>query len=105
MREIGTPRRVLVVGEGNGRFLAAFVKAHLVAAIDCVEARARMIELARPEVAASPVTFIHSDVRAVALARNSYDLVVTHFLLDCFSEETLAPLICQLTDAATKEAC
>ena len=63
-----------------------------------------MIALARREAAAAQVTFTQADVRAVPLPRNSYDLIVTHFLLDCFAEETLAPLIRQLADAANSEA-
>jgi ubiquinone/menaquinone biosynthesis C-methylase UbiE len=104
VREVGRPRRVLVVGEGNGRFLAELVRIHPQARVDCIEASARMIELARAEVGAAQVAFIQADVRSVALAKNSYDLIVTHFLLDCFSEETLAPLIRRLAGTTTAEA-
>ena len=96
LREIGRPRRVLVVGEGNGRFLAEFVRLHPETAVDCIEASARMIALARRAAGAAQVAFIQADIRAVALPRNSYDLIVTHFLLDCFSEETLPLLIDRL---------
>jgi len=102
--KIEKPQRVLVVGEGNGRFLAEFVRRYPETSVDCVEGSARMIELARRAAGAAPVTFIEADVGTVALARNSYDLIVTHFVLDCFSAETLPPLIGKLTDAATTEA-
>ena len=51
VRDVGAPRRVLLVGEGNGRFLAEFVRAHPGAAIDCVEASA--FSLARCSLQAS----------------------------------------------------
>ncbi len=104
LREIGRPQRVLVVGEGNGRFLAEFVRMHPNVPVDCIEASARMIALAQRAAGAAEVTFIQADITAVALSKNSYDLIVTHFLLDCFSEETLPPLIDRLAEAATAEA-
>lgn len=104
LREIEPPRRVLIVGEGNGHFLADLFQAYPGPQVDCIEASARMIEMSRRAVGAAPVTFVQADVRTVALSKKSYDLVVTHFLLDCFPEETLAPLIGQLADAATAEA-
>jgi hypothetical protein len=62
------------------------------------------VTLAQREVGAAQATFIEADIQTVTLSRNSYDLIVTHFLLDCFSEETLSPLIGRLADAATAEA-
>jgi len=104
LREIEAPRRVLIVGEGNGRFLAKLLRIHPHAQVDCVEASACMIALARRESVAAQAAFIQADVRTVALVKNSYDLIVTDFLLDCFSEETLASLIRRLAEAATSEA-
>lgn len=104
VRAIDRPRRALLVGEGNGRFLAELLRAHPGLQVDCIEASGRMIALAQCALGAAQVTFIQADIRAVALSRNSYDLIVTHFLLDCFSEETLPPLIGRLADAAMAEA-
>jgi len=102
--KIDTPHRVLVLGEGNGRFLREFVRHYPEASVDCVEGSARMIALARRAVGSTSVRFIEADVGAVALVKNSYDLIVTHFVLDCFSEETLPPLIGRLADAAATDA-
>lgn len=104
VREIEHPRRVLVVGEGNGRFLEEFVRVHPGAEVDCVEESARMIELSRRAVGSARITFIQADIQTVALPPNSYDLIVTHFLLDCFSERNLERLIRQLGVAATGDA-
>ena len=104
VREIGRPRRVLIVGEGDGRFLAELLRVNPGVQVDCIESSARMIEMARRAVRGTEVRFILADVRTVPLRDNCYDLIVTHFLLDCFSEKTLAPLLRQLAEAATAEA-
>ena len=41
------PKRVLTVGEGTGHFLRKFVRVHRDAVVDCLDASARMLELAR----------------------------------------------------------
>ncbi|MGH8095006.1 MAG: class I SAM-dependent methyltransferase [Chthoniobacterales bacterium] len=104
LREIPRPRRVLVLGEGNGRFLAEFVRAHPTALVDCVEASARMIELARQRVNAAQLHFIHANVQDTALKPGTHDLIVTHFFLDCFDEKALSTLIDRLACAATPAA-
>ena len=104
VRQIAAPRCVLVVGEGNGRFLAAFLQAYPDAAVTCVEASARMIALARKRVRKEQVDFIEADIRAVALPPVQYDLIVTHFVLDCFCEATLREVVAKLARAATPEA-
>lgn len=105
VREIESPRRVLVVGEGDGRFLAEFVRAHPDAAVDCVDASARMIELARARLGDRPlVNFICADLRRVLLEASYYDLVVTDFFLDCFAEEALTAVIAKLANSAAPNA-
>jgi ubiquinone/menaquinone biosynthesis C-methylase UbiE len=102
LRGIESPRRVLIVGEGNGRFLAEFVRAHPGAVVDCVEASSRMIELARRRLKKqSLVHFIQADIGELKLVPNSYDLIVTHFFLDCFGKRTLAAVIAKLANSAT----
>ncbi len=104
IHEIGSPRRVLILGEGNGRFLAQFLKAHPAARVDCVEASARMLALARRRVRSRAINFIQADLMETELEPGSYDLIVTHFVLDFFDERTLPPLIEKLACAATAKA-
>ena len=104
VREIAAPRRVLVVGEGNGRFLAAFLQAFPDAAVTCIEASARMIALTRRRVGKALVDFVEEDIREVALPPAHYDLIVTHFVLDCFNEATLSEVVAKLAHAAKPEA-
>jgi len=50
------------------------------------------------------VRFLHLDIMSWAPPENHYDLVVTHFLLDCFPKAELADVIKRLASAATPEA-
>ena len=104
VRQIASPQRVLIVGEGDGRFLAEFVRAHPGVAVDCVETSARMIGLAQARLGQDQVRFIREDVRSVTLPAAHYDLIVTHFVLDCFSAPALGEVVARLAHAATPEA-
>ena len=102
--EIGRPHRVLIVGEGNGRFLAELLRVHPCLQVDCIEASTRMIALAHRELEESRVNFIQADIQATLLPAQHYDVIVTHFFLDCFVEKTLAMVIAKLANAATPQA-
>jgi ubiquinone/menaquinone biosynthesis C-methylase UbiE len=103
--EIGSPRRALIVGEGNGRFLAAVLQRHPLIRIDCVDSSERMLDLARQHVQeTSPnevgrVAFLREDVRSWT-PNDRYDLIVTHFLLDCFSTPQIGLIVAKLAQAA-----
>lgn len=99
--QMAGPTRVLIVGEGDGRFLREFVRAYPKIDIDCVDASARMQELARtrlqrdaPESLAQ-VRFHHADIRNW-IPPHTYDLIVTHFFLDCFERDELERVITRI---------
>ena len=104
VRQIAPPRQVLIAGEGNGRFLGQFVRVHPAATIDCIESSARMISLARQRTGAAPVNFIQADLRDLPLAANHYDLIVTHFFLDCLCGPVLHEVVQKLASSATTRA-
>jgi SAM-dependent methyltransferase len=85
VREIRPPRRALIVGEGDGRFLAQLLSTGE-PWIDCVEVSAGMIALARKRTCNARVTFIQCDIRDLTLCEAQYDLLVSHFFLDCFTK-------------------
>jgi len=103
VREIETPLRILIVGEGNGRFLAE-LKRTGETRIDCVEMSARMIALARKQVPDADLNFIQADIRDLPLRQAHYDLIVSHFFFDCFTEGALAGIIARLANAAALDA-
>lgn len=108
--EIAAPRRALIVGEGNGRFLCELLRLHPGVEIHCIDASQRMLQLARKRIDrelphhAGRVRFLHQDITQWHASENHYDLVVTHFVLDCFPEAKLAGVIKKLARAATDDA-
>jgi ubiquinone/menaquinone biosynthesis C-methylase UbiE len=108
--EIGLPRRALIVGEGNGRFLCELLRLHPNVEVDCVDASERMLELARRRIErrlpadATHVRFLRHDITSWRPPEASYDLIVTHFFLDCFSEDRMANIVNRLSRAATPNA-
>lgn len=104
--ELTDARRVLVLGEGDGRFLAAFLAANRDATVDVVDASPAMIALARRRVAAVPgaaarVRWHAADARRISPPGAPHDLIVTNFFLDCFPPPELGPLIARLADGLT----
>ena len=103
--EIPLVENALLVGEGHGKFLASLLQRNPSVQVTCVDASARMIEVARERLlrAALPidhVRFVHAEVPAWNPPANRYDLVATHFFLDCFPREQLAAVISSLQRAA-----
>ena len=104
LRTIDPPRRVLIVGEGDGRFLREFRRVFPSCEVDCVEASARMIALAEARTDRDDVCFLHADILEWVPPAHRYDLVVTHFFLDCFDERRLAHVIESIASATEPHA-
>jgi len=91
--ELGNPQKVLVLGDGDGRFLQVFTALYPQASIDAVDGSVRMIELAQAR--APSVTFHHADAREFCFEQQ-YDLAVAHFFFDCFEQQELASLLARV---------
>ena len=108
--KIAAPRRALIVGEGNGRFLCELLRTHPKVEVDCLDASERMLQLARKRIQqtwpdhAPRVRFLHEDITSWIPSEDRYDLIVTHFVLDCFREPELALIIKKLAGTATADA-
>jgi len=107
--EIGSARRAFIVGEGNGRFLADVLQRYPLLRIDCLDSSERMLDLAQRHVLETTpdeigrVTFIRDDVRSWT-PNDRYDLIVTHFFLDCFSTQQVGLIVAKLAQAAAPNA-
>lgn len=108
--EIDPPCQVLIAGEGNGRFLCELLRRYPKVEVDCRDASPRMLQLARrrledelPDRLPS-VRFLPGDIESLSESVGHYDLLVTHFFLDCFSEPALTRVIRKLARAATDNA-
>ena len=99
-------RRVLLVGEGDGRFGEAARRHGCVAHIDCVDASAEMLRRAKSRICAAGqgTAEFHDMALPAKLPGKDYDLVVTNFFLDCFSTEELQDVVARIASAATRNA-
>jgi len=105
LHQVKAPKRALIVGEGNGRFLQALLQTHRDVVVDCVDSSLQMLQLARERIAhAANVRFLHEDLTVWSPEENAYDLIVTHFFLDCFTHDEIARIVGKLARAATGNA-
>jgi ubiquinone/menaquinone biosynthesis C-methylase UbiE len=110
LTEIGTPVRVLLMGEGNGKFLSELLKMYPEVKVDCVDASARMLQLTeervRREIGGSKqgLRLLHEDLWTWSPEPNAYELIVTHFVLDCFRENEIERIVAKLAGAARRNA-
>jgi len=82
-------RKILLLGDGDGRFLEALLAAGGSAEILSVDASAQMLKLSRARVgdAAGRVRFCHSSIEDFEPADGFRpDLVAAHFFFDCFDD-------------------
>ena len=97
--------RLLIVGEGNGRFLLEFLKGYPDASVTVIDESAEMLELAkkrlqRAGISHQNVEFKVADLRAVELPENVFDLIVTHFFFTNFPEAEVAEMVSALSCSA-----
>jgi len=88
-------RRALVLGDGDGRFTARLLRANAQIRVDAVDASPAMLRalMRRAETEASRVKTQVADLRDWMPALAGYDLIVTHFLLDCLTEREVRRLV------------
>lgn len=96
--ELRDCRRILVLGDGDGRGLARLAGLAPAAAIDSFDLSAAMLARARQRVgsAADRIQFRQADLRRAELPARHYDAVVTCFFLDCFDETEIEPVIARI---------
>ena len=100
-------RRALVLGEGDGRFLARLLRRVPEARVDCVDASAAMLARAAGRLGAEDrarVNFIHADARRWALAAGVYDTAATLFFFDCFEQAEAEELTARIAAALRPDA-
>lgn len=91
-------RDILLLGEGNGRFLVELLKRWPDKHVTIVESSARMLQLQdqrlrRNDIDPDTVERIHADVREWRPPEKHFDAIVTNFFLDCFRPGELPTLI------------
>jgi ubiquinone/menaquinone biosynthesis C-methylase UbiE len=87
-------RQVLVLGEGDGRFVARLLQVNQGARVEVVESSGEMLRVAREHVGeAERVTWYRMDAVRGPLPEGPFDAVVTHFFLDCLEEAEAAVVV------------
>jgi ubiquinone/menaquinone biosynthesis C-methylase UbiE len=105
---VPAPRRALVVGQGHGPFVEALIEAHPTIDCTCVDVSAGMLEVAKARLQAAGLTgarveFVHADILEWEPA-GEYDLIATHFVLDCFRPDQLDRVLSKLSSVAAPAA-
>ncbi|HEX4067944.1 MAG TPA: class I SAM-dependent methyltransferase [Acidobacteriaceae bacterium] len=97
---LSVSKKALVFGDGDGRFLARLLAANPELHADAVDASPAMLRLLRDRVAhisaQDRLTTTCADARTFEPAVNNYDLVATHFFLDCLTASETTALIARL---------
>lgn len=103
-------RRALILGDGDGRFLSKLLQANTDVSADVVDLSATMLLLSESRVARlhrlADVSFHQADLREPLpdFSLKKYDLVATHFVLDCLCEAQIAALVADITPRLTANA-
>src|ERR1700679_3274982 len=93
--ELRTVRRALVLGDGDGRFTEALLRVNFEVRVDAVDASSAMLRalVERAGADGGRVRAIVADIRSWRPENGDvYDLVVSHFFLDCLTAEEVEAL-------------
>lgn len=104
LREVSGARRALVLGDGDGRFLARLLAADPELTADYVDLSAGMLALARARARDSRAVYRRGDARELTFPDREYDLIATHFFFDCFEEADARLLAARISAAARPQA-
>ena len=109
LAEVRQCRRALLLGEGPGRYLLELLRANPHVRVTCLDSSARMLAIAQSRIHRAGLTdgsveFVCSDWTHWAGHGGPFDLVATHFFLDCFREHELAELISRMSALASPDA-
>lgn len=108
LNEIADARKVLILGDGDGRFTAEFLKRDRGAMVDSIDASEVMTRLAKRRIIRSRaglerIRFAVGNAMRLELP-GGYDLVVTHFFLDCFRTDEVEKLAGRIAAATSPGA-
>jgi ubiquinone/menaquinone biosynthesis C-methylase UbiE len=107
--ELGGAHRMLIAGVGHGPALVTLLQRHPALSVTCVDASERMLAVARRRVQLagidlSRLEFVHARLPEWTPPPGRFDVIATHFFLDCFPPAQLAAVIASLARAATPHA-
>lgn len=106
IHRLGSCRRALVLGDGDGRFTCRLLRANPMVIVDAVDASPAMLRelVTRAGPDAARVSVHAADARFWQPGGPAYDLIVTHFFLDCLTTGEVAALAKRLRISAGEGA-
>lgn len=110
--ELKNCRSALVLGDGDGRFTARLLRENPHARVDAVDASAAMLRALNKRAASSDrgtessdrVRTFCADARKWRPVEANYDLIATHFFLDCLTTDEVCALAAKVRGAAAQDA-
>ncbi len=103
-------KQALILGDGDGRFLAQLLAHNPHIQADAVDTSATMLQLLRqrcesstPNASARLQTH-HTSALTFPIETKPHDLIATHFFLDCLTQPELEALIARITPSLTPGA-
>ncbi|HEY2544660.1 MAG TPA: class I SAM-dependent methyltransferase [Candidatus Acidoferrum sp.] len=110
LSEAKASRKAILCGGGDGRFLARLLGANSAVCVDFVDSSRKMVELADRRISAmgrsfrARVRFHVADLENFHPSQDEYDLIATHFFLDCFTDSEVAALTVRLASWTAPDA-
>ncbi len=101
-------RHALVLGDGDGRFTAKLLETNRAVQVDVVDISQKMLMLLlrRSGASARRIRTYHDDALKFSYTSTGrhYDLVVTHFFLDCLTQDEVDRLITRIQPSLANDA-
>ncbi|HUZ05651.1 MAG TPA: class I SAM-dependent methyltransferase [Acidobacteriaceae bacterium] len=94
-----TVQRALILGDGDGRFTQRLLQTNSFVDIDAIDSSAQMLQALHQRASAvsaataQRVQTVQADIRKFTPELRDYDLVVSHFFLDCLTCDEIHALI------------
>lgn len=103
-------RHALVLGDGDGRFTARLLASNPTVRVDAVDASPAMLAVLHERArrtcrdADTRLSTTEADIRQFTPECNDYDLVASHFFLDCLTDGEVVALIARISPYLTQDA-
>jgi ubiquinone/menaquinone biosynthesis C-methylase UbiE len=104
LNQLRESRRAMLLGGGDGRFLARLLEVNPAMEVTYVDVSGEMARIAERRIARlgrsfrNRVQFFCADVLTFVPPHDDYDLIATHFFLDCFTPEEVRKLILKMME-------
>jgi ubiquinone/menaquinone biosynthesis C-methylase UbiE len=102
LNQLGSPHNALVLGDGDGRFLEQLLLRHPHCSALAVDTSSAMLQRLHARCArnvpkaSTRLTTLQLSALNIDIPLNT-DLIVTHFLLDCFTQPEVEAIVTRLT--------